>query len=132
MTRPTNDQRIDLGDRTLRVRRLTPQRTDGLERTTLVFLHEGLGCIEMWRDFPQRLCDVLQCNGVVYDRTAYGKSSPWPADPGLAYMEIEADVVLPRLLAALRSTTACWSATATAARSRSTMRPTTPSRCAPW
>ena len=55
----------------------------------------------MWRDFPQKLCDVLQCNGVVYDRTAYGKSSPWPTDPGLAYMEIEADVVLPRLLAAL-------------------------------
>ena len=55
----------------------------------------------MWRDFPQKLCDVLQCNGVVYDRTAYGQSSPWPADPGLAYMEIEADVVLPRLLAAL-------------------------------
>ncbi len=76
MTATTNDQFIDLGDRTLRVRRLAPQRTDGLERTTLVFLHEGLGCIEMWRDFPQRLCDVLQCKGVVYDRTAYGQSSP--------------------------------------------------------
>jgi pimeloyl-ACP methyl ester carboxylesterase len=97
----TNDQFIDLGDRTLRARRLTPQRTDGLARTTLVFLHEGLGCIEMWRDFPQKLCDVLQCTGMVYDRTAYGKSSPWPSDPGLAYMEIEADLVLPRLLAAL-------------------------------
>ena len=95
------DAFIDLGDRTLRVRRLAPQRSDGLDRTTLVFLHEGLGCIEMWRDFPQKLCDVLQCNGVVYDRTAYGRSSPWPADPGLAYMEIEADLVLPRLLAAL-------------------------------
>src|SRR3954453_1763571 len=97
----TPDQSIDLGDRTLRVRRLAPQRSDGLDRTTLVFLHEGLGCIEMWRDFPQKLCDVLQCNGVVYDRTAYGGSSPWPADPGLAYMEIEADLVLPKLLDAL-------------------------------
>ena len=66
-----------------------------------MFLHEGLGCIEMWRDFPQKLCDVLQCDGVVYDRTAYGQSSPWPADPGVRYMEIEADEVLPRLLAAL-------------------------------
>ena len=95
------DQFIDLGDRTLRLRRLEPARTDGLDRTTLVFLHEGLGCIEMWRDFPQKLCDVLQCGGVVYDRTGYGKSSPWPSDPGLGYMEIEADDVLPRLLAAL-------------------------------
>jgi pimeloyl-ACP methyl ester carboxylesterase len=95
------DQFIDLDDRTLRVRRLEPAKTDGLDRTTLVFLHEGLGCIEMWRDFPQKLCDVLQCRGVVYDRTAYGRSSPWPTDPGLRYMEIEADEVLPKLLAAL-------------------------------
>src|SRR4029079_2457933 len=97
-SRGVSDQFIDLGDRTLRVRRLSPQKSDGLERTTLVFLHEGLGCIEMWRDFPQKLCDVLQCDGVVYDRTAYGQSSPWPSDPGVKYMEIEADVVLPKLL----------------------------------
>lgn len=95
------DQLIDLGDRRLRVRRLAPHHDDGLERTTLVFLHEGLGCIEMWRDFPQKLCDATRCAGVVYDRTGYGGSSPWPGDPGLAYMEIEADLVLPRLLAAL-------------------------------
>jgi pimeloyl-ACP methyl ester carboxylesterase len=97
----SSDDFIDLGDRTLRSRRLQPQRSDGLERTTLVFLHEGLGCIEMWRDFPQRLCDATMCPGVVYDRTAYGQSSPWPSDPGVRYMEIEADMVLPRLLGAL-------------------------------
>jgi pimeloyl-ACP methyl ester carboxylesterase len=93
------DQFIDLPDRRLRVQRLVPARTDGLDRTTLIFLHEGLGCIEMWRDFPQRLCDATLCAGLVYDRTAYGRSSPWPSDPGLHYMEIEADEVLPKLLA---------------------------------
>jgi pimeloyl-ACP methyl ester carboxylesterase len=92
---------VDLGDRALRVRRLEPRKTDGLERTTLIFLHEGLGCIEMWRDFPQQLCDATACNGIVYDRTGYGGSSPWLSDPGQRYMEIEADDVLPRLLAAL-------------------------------
>ena len=92
---------VDLGDRRLRVRRLAPRQDDGLERTTLIFLHEGLGCIEMWRDFPQRLCDATRCPGIVYDRTGYGRSSPWPADPGIRYMEIEADEVLPRLLARL-------------------------------
>ena len=66
-----------------------------------MFLHEGLGCIEMWRDFPQRLCDATRCRGIVYDRTGYGGSSRWPADPGVRYMEIEADDVLPRLLAKL-------------------------------
>ena len=39
---------------------------------------------------------------MVYDRTGYGKSSPWPSDPGVRYMQLEADVVLPRLLAALK------------------------------
>jgi len=92
------DPLIDLGDRRLRVRRLSPRQEDGLDRTTLVFLHEGLGCIEMWRDFPQKLCDATRCNGIVYDRTGYGRSSPWPADPGVHYMEIEADRVLPHLL----------------------------------
>ena len=96
-----DDQLIDLGDRRLRTRRLAPRHDDGLERTTLVFLHEGLGCIEMWRDFPQRLCDATRCAGIVYDRTGYGRSSAWPSDPGLRYMEIEADLVLPRLLTAL-------------------------------
>ena len=84
-----------------RVRRLAPGHSDGMERTTLVFLHEGLGCIEMWRDFPQRLCDATVCNGIVYDRTSYGRSSPWPRDPGLRYMEIEADEVLHDALAEL-------------------------------
>lgn len=96
-----DDQLIDLSDRRLRVRRLSPTRDDGLDRTTLVFLHEGLGCIEMWRDFPQKLCDATRCRGIVYDRTSYGGSSPWPSDPGVRYMEIEADDVLPRLLSAL-------------------------------
>lgn len=96
----TGDQIINLGDRRLRIRRLTPRKNDGLERTTLVFLHEGLGCIEMWRDFPQKVCDATYCNGLVYDRTGYGRSSQWPHDPGVRYMEIEADEVLPKLLAA--------------------------------
>ena len=98
----TSDQLVDLGDRRLRLRRLVPRQADGLERTTLVFLHEGLGCIEMWRDFPQKLCDATRAAGIVYDRTGYGGSSPWPADPGVRYMEIEADEVLPRLLQTLR------------------------------
>ena len=97
----STDSLIDLGDRRLRVRHLAPQKDDGLDRTTLVFLHEGLGCIEMWRDFPQKLCDATGCQGVVYDRTGYGQSTPWPSNPGTRYMEIEADEVLPRLLAAL-------------------------------
>src|SRR5215831_15435097 len=96
-----DDHLVELEDRRLRVRRIMPAAHDGLERTTLVFLHEGLGCIELWRDFPQKLCDATRCAGIVYDRTGYGGSSAWPYDPGVRYMEIEADQVLPALLAKL-------------------------------
>lgn len=86
---------VELPDRRLRARRVGPQAPS---RPTLVFLHEGLGCIEMWRDFPARLCAHAGFPGLVYDRTGYGRSSPWKSDPGRRYMEIEADEVLPGLL----------------------------------
>ena len=42
----------------------------------LVYLHEGLGCTDMWGDFPEALCAATGCPGLVYDRLGYGKSSP--------------------------------------------------------
>ena len=44
---------------------LSPQRR---ERPLIVFLHEGLGSIAMWRSFPQRLCDALDCRGLLFSR----------------------------------------------------------------
>ncbi|UKN01543.1 alpha/beta hydrolase [Paracrocinitomix mangrovi] len=41
---------------------------------TIVFLHEGLGCIEMWKGYPEKLVNEVGCNGIVYDRSGYGKS----------------------------------------------------------
>jgi pimeloyl-ACP methyl ester carboxylesterase len=70
---------------------------------TLVFLHEGLGSVSMWRDFPARLCAALGCRGLVYSRPGYGRSTPRPAaerwDPD--FMHRQAFELLPALLAAL-------------------------------
>jgi len=96
-----DDILLDLPDRRLRGRWIArTARDDGYARPTLVFLHEGLGCIEMWRDFPLRLCAATGFAGFAYDRTGYGQSSPWPRPPGVDYMHIEAEVVLPRVLEA--------------------------------
>lgn len=43
---------------------------------TLVFLHEGLGSVAMWRDWPARLCQRLGCAGLIYSRQGYGQSDP--------------------------------------------------------
>ena len=70
---------------------------------TLVFLHEGLGCVTLWRDFPQALCERLQCRGIAYSRFAYGESTPRPLDEPLPadYLEREAQDVLPAVLDSL-------------------------------
>ncbi len=69
----------------------------------LVFLHEGLGSVSMWRDFPQRLCEAVGCRGLVYSRPGYGRSTPRAADEHWtpAFMHRQADTLLPALLAAL-------------------------------
>jgi pimeloyl-ACP methyl ester carboxylesterase len=78
----------------------------GRERTDkplMVFLHEGLGSVAMWRDFPQRLVDALGWRGLVYSRPGYGRSTPRAAEEawGLDFMHRQAQEVLPALLEAL-------------------------------
>jgi pimeloyl-ACP methyl ester carboxylesterase len=69
----------------------------------VVFLHEGLGSLSAWRDFPARLCAALGARGLVYSRPGYGRSTPrerderWQPD----FMHRQAHEVLPALLAAL-------------------------------
>lgn len=69
----------------------------------LVFLHEGLGSVSMWRDFPERLCKALGWRGLVYSRPGYGQSTPRATDEhwGVDFMHRQADALLPALLAAL-------------------------------
>jgi pimeloyl-ACP methyl ester carboxylesterase len=85
---------------------------DGADGPTLVFLHEGLGSVRMWRDWPNRLCAQLGCAGLVYSRQGYGQSDPVPDVRGPSgqthgrrhgrllpdYMHHEAFEVLPTLL----------------------------------
>jgi pimeloyl-ACP methyl ester carboxylesterase len=78
-------------------------RRERAARPLLVFLHEGLGSVSMWRDFPARLCDAADCRGLVYSRPGYGRSTPrepeefWDVD----FMHRQAEQVLPALLEAL-------------------------------
>ncbi len=69
----------------------------------IVFLHEGLGSVSMWKDWPRRVCDAAGCRGLVYSRYGYGQSTArplreaWPVD----FMHREAQEALPALFAAL-------------------------------
>ncbi|MFW2365000.1 MAG: alpha/beta fold hydrolase [Desulforhopalus sp.] len=69
------------------------------DKPYLVFLHDGLGCIEMWKDFPQRLCDSTGCPGLMYDRRGYGKSDPLDRPRTISYLHDYALMELPEVLA---------------------------------
>ena len=69
----------------------------------MVFLHEGLGSVAMWKDFPDTLCQQLNMRGLVYSRPGYGASTPravgeqWEPD----FLYRQATGILPALLQAL-------------------------------
>lgn len=68
---------------------------------TLVFLHEGLGCVAMWRDFPDRVAARLHAPALIYSRFGYGSSDGLAAKRTPDFMHEEALEHLPRLLDAL-------------------------------
>ncbi len=69
----------------------------------MVFLHEGLGSVALWKDYPDRLCERLGMRGLVYSRPGYGRSMPRSQDEPWApdFMHRQARDVLPALLHAL-------------------------------
>ncbi len=68
---------------------------------TLVFLHEGLGSIGLFRDFPDRVCAAAGLPGLVYSRLGYGGSEPLHEPRSVRFMHDEAIGVLPQLLRAV-------------------------------
>lgn len=71
------------------------------QRASIVLLHEGLGSVAMWKDFPEYLAAATGRTIVAYSRAGYGRSSRLEAPREPEYMHREAQQVLPALLAAL-------------------------------
>lgn len=88
---------LTVGQHRIEFRRIAP-REDNLP--TLVLLHEGLGCVGMWRDFPDQLAARTGAGVFVYSRPGYGGSSTIELPRPTHYMHEEAHQVLPAVLAA--------------------------------
>lgn len=73
----------------------------GVGRAPLVFLHEGLGSLRLWRDLPQRVHAATGRRTVVWSRHGYGRSAVVTAPRDVDYMHVEAREALPELLAVL-------------------------------
>ena len=91
---------IVVDGRKLEFRRL-PSAHPREDAPPMLFLHEGLGCIAMWRDFPQQVADVTGCEAVIYSRAGYGQSDAMPLPRTVRYMHDEGLSALPQLIRAL-------------------------------
>jgi pimeloyl-ACP methyl ester carboxylesterase len=89
------DCQFAVGGRKIEALRLGPAPG---KAPTLVLLHEGLGCVAMWRDFPTRLAARTGLGVLVYSRPGYGKSDPVSLPRPLTYLQDEAFDVLPSVL----------------------------------
>ncbi len=71
---------------------------------SLVLLHEGLGCVALWRDVPERLAAQTDLSVFAYSRFGYGQSDSVALPRPMTYMHEEALAVLPRVLDAVGAT----------------------------
>src|ERR1700694_6117590 len=67
----------------------------------IVMVHQGLGSVALWKDFPQRLVDATRRRVLAYSRQGYGKSDPLAGPRGVDFMHAEALEMLPQLLDSL-------------------------------
>lgn len=75
-----------------------PAGPGGSTLAPVVFLHEGLGSVGLWKGFPERVAAATGRRAVVYSRTGYGSSDPADLPRPVGYMHAEALEVLPELL----------------------------------
>jgi pimeloyl-ACP methyl ester carboxylesterase len=68
---------------------------------TIVMLHEGLGCVALWRDFPAKLAAATGWGVFTYSRAGYGRSDPVSLPRPLDYMAREARFSMPAVLDAI-------------------------------
>lgn len=93
-----DDGFLDIGPSRLEYKMIGPRPN---EKATLVLLHEGLGSVGLWGDFPMRLAEATGLGVFVYSRAGYGRSSPSVLPRGVTFMHEEARDVLPRVLDAI-------------------------------
>ncbi len=100
--RETNFQILDffveLPGGSIAARRIDPAGGAAADAPVLVFLHEALGCISMWKDLPERLVALTGLPALVYDRHGHGLSAPLIREREPDYLDRESFDVLPRIL----------------------------------
>lgn len=73
------------------VKEWRPNATQCLEKACIILLHESLGCVALWKDFPRKLAEVTQRRVIAYDRLGFGQSSALSHQLPLNFVTLEAE-----------------------------------------
>lgn len=101
MTNPpsTTERFVDVPGGKVYVKQWTPGNV--AKALPILLLHDSLGCIEMWREFPQQVCERTGRVVIAYDRLGFGQSSRRNELPSNRFMYEEAEIYLPIILKSL-------------------------------
>jgi pimeloyl-ACP methyl ester carboxylesterase len=83
-----DDTRIQTSRGKLYAKQWVPDEADG--RAPMVLLHQSLGCVELWGNFPRKLAQATRRTVLAYDRLGFGQSDPHPGELDLDFIEEEA------------------------------------------
>lgn len=96
-----SDRMVDVTGGALFVRTWTPSGADPAAQPPIVLLHDSLGSVELWRDFPARLAERLGRRVIAYDRLGFGRSTPRSEPIAMSFIRDEAERAFPELRKAL-------------------------------
>jgi len=94
---PATDQRVATEQGMLFARVWSPPQLHADPGATILLFHDSLGCVDLWRDFPQQLAAATRRSVVAYDRLGFGRSDPHPGLLPLTFIRDEAATVVTRL-----------------------------------
>jgi pimeloyl-ACP methyl ester carboxylesterase len=93
-----SDQQVEVPGGRVFIRRWP---TEGSARAPLVLLHDSLGSVEQWRDFPEALAQATGREVLAYDRLGFGQSTPRTTRPGVDFIREESSALFPAMVRAL-------------------------------
>jgi len=91
------DAQLRLGEHRLFTRSWTSSDPEQNRRAPILLLHDSLGCVELWRSFPEKLAAATGRRVVAYDRLGFGRSDPHPGKLGVDFVADEGHSVIPQL-----------------------------------
>lgn len=92
------ERRLATAIGTVFVKRWRPGGDGVAKRCPVILLHDSIGCVTLWRDFPEFLANTLEREVIAYDRLGYGFSDPYPGPQPLSFIFDEAETTFAKVV----------------------------------